>query len=330
MSGPVLSLRGLSVSFPGTGGGRERAVDDLSLDLHPGTLTALVGESGSGKSVSALSVLGLLPMPPASIDAGAVVYADTRGDQTDLIGASARVLRRVRGGEIAMIFQEPMTSLNPVLTVGSQIIEAVRLHRRMASRDARAIALEAMERVGIPEAPRRLAQYPHEFSGGMRQRVMIAIALACEPRVLIADEPTTALDVTIQKTILDLIRGLVEDEGLSVLLITHDLALVSEYADRVAVLYRGYLLEEGSADRVIRSPVHPYTRGLLATVPDPGERRRRLATLGSLLEREGARPIGVGDRAARAWTPGLEPGGTGHRMLALSADHAVRVAGADT
>jgi len=326
VSQPVLSIRQLCVSFSGQAGARVGAVEDLSLDLAPGELTALVGESGSGKSVSALSVLGLLPMPPARIDAGSIRYTDANGADHELVGASAKRMRAVRGGEIAMIFQEPMTSLNPVLSIGSQIVEAVRLHRRVSVKAARAIAVEAMDRVGIPDPSQRLRQFPHEFSGGMRQRVMIAIALACQPRVLIADEPTTALDVTIQKTILDLIRGLVEREGLSVLLITHDLALVSEYADRIAVMYRSRLLESGAARAVLRTPAHPYTKGLLETVPELGAGRHRLATLDSYMENASGQTIRIGGTDAVPWTPGgPESDRTPHTMALVGPEHAVRV-----
>jgi ABC-type dipeptide/oligopeptide/nickel transport system ATPase component len=303
VSEPVLSIRDLSVSFPGAGGARVEAVRGLSLDLFGGTMSALVGESGSGKSVSAMSVLGLVPSPPALVSGGEISYRRENGDRIDLLSASRDEMRRVRGGEIAMVFQEPMTSLNPVQRIGAQIVEAVRLHRRVGRREAMGLAIALLERVGIADASRRVRQYPHEYSGGMRQRVMIAIALACRPRVLIADEPTTALDVTIQASILELIRGLVEDEGLSVLLITHDLALVRSYADRVAVMYRGVLLEEGACGRVVEDPAHPYTRGLLATAPDLDDRRERLATLDSVLQgAEGG--MMVGGQRFEAWTPG--------------------------
>ena len=227
-----------------------------------------------------------------------------------------------------MIFQEPMTSLNPVLTIGAQVTEAIRLHRRISGRDARGVAVGMLERVGIPDPVGRLGQYPHEFSGGMRQRVMIAIALACEPRVLIADEPTTALDVTIQAAILELIREIVERERLSVLLITHDLALMSEFADRIAVMYRGHLLEVGSRDAVLGNPRHPYTRGLLATAPDIGGTLRRLATLGTFLNGEPPGSVRTVDGERLPWTPGTGAemtGEQGHELAMICDDHAVRV-----
>jgi ABC-type dipeptide/oligopeptide/nickel transport system ATPase component len=324
MSGSVLSIRDLTVSFPASAGGRHRAVDGVSLDLPKGTLTALVGESGSGKSVTAMSVLGLVPAPPARRERGAILLEREGGSVVDLASAPLRALRRIRGREIAMIFQEPMTSLNPVLSIGAQIVEAIRLHRRVSVREARSVAVDALDRVGIPDPGSRLGQYPHEFSGGMRQRVMIAIALACEPRVLIADEPTTALDVTIQATILDLIRDLVVREGLTVLLITHDLALVSAYADRIAVMYRGFVVESGNARAVLETPAHPYTRGLLATAPELGQEHRRLATLDSVMGKQSLRPIAIDGKAMHAWTPGSDAT-SGHAMRSLGEDHLVRV-----
>ena len=330
MSEPIVSIRDLRVSFPDGMGGRRDAVRGLSLDLTPGTLSALVGESGSGKSVSAMSVLRLVPMPPARYETGTVMYRTRDCSSVDLLKAAGATLRAIRGGEIAMIFQEPMTSLNPVITIGSQIVEAIRLHREMSRRAASRVAAGLLERVGIGHASRRMRQYPHEFSGGMRQRVMIAIALACEPRVLIADEPTTALDVTIQASILGLIRNLVDDEGLSVLLITHDLALVRSYADRISVMYRGWLLEDGPSDSVYASPTHPYTRGLMATVPDMDDRRDRLATLDASLMHD-AQPVRGEGGEWTPWTPvessstGRGPAAHGSRVVSIGPDHRVRV-----
>lgn len=329
MSEPVVSIRDLTVTFPGGNGARSAAVRDFSLELSPGTFSALVGESGSGKSVSAMSVLRLVPSPPARVESGEVLFRRDDGSRIDLLTASPGTLRAVRGGEIAMIFQEPMTSLNPVLRIGNQVTEAIRLHRRegarVGRREADRIAAGLLERVGIPEASKRMRQYPHEFSGGMRQRVMIAMALACRPRVLIADEPTTALDVTIQASILDLIRDLVDDEGLSVLLITHDLALVRSYADRIAVMYRGYLLEEGTCAAVHGSPAHPYTRGLLATVPDLEDHRDRLATLDSSFSTRAEVMTIAGDRYL-PWTPEISAGrpAAAARMVQIGSTHSVR------
>lgn len=334
---PVLEIRDLSISFPASEGSRIDAVRSLDLSLSPGSLTALVGESGSGKSVTAMSVLGLVPTPPARVETGTINYTDHSVDglgMVDLLKAPPKLLRRIRGREIAMIFQEPMTSLNPVLTIGAQIVEAIRLHRRIRSSDAKRRACELLERVGIPRPAERFGQYPHEFSGGMRQRVMIAIALACAPKVLVADEPTTALDVTIQATILDLIRDLVRDEGLAVLLITHDLALVSEYADRIAVMYQGHLLEAGVADRILASPMHPYTRGLLATAPRIDAQSRdksaagstppaRLATLENFTDAKAAPITDTNGASWRPFIPGSFRTGDGS-IHGVSPDHASR------
>jgi peptide/nickel transport system ATP-binding protein len=258
---PLLEVRDLVVSFR-TDGGELRAVDGVSFDVPRGRTVGLVGESGSGKSVTALSVLGLLPRPGGRILSGSI-----RFDGRELAHADERTLRQVRGQGIGMIFQEPMTALNPVFTVGAQIMEAVRAHRRLSRSDARARAIDLLGRVGIPAARERVDAYPHELSGGMRQRVMIAIALAAEPKLLIADEPTTALDVTIQAQILDLLSDLQRDFGMSILLITHDLGVVFEHTERVVVMYAGKVAEQSSTPELFRHPLHPYTRGLLASVP---------------------------------------------------------------
>ncbi|MBW3624696.1 MAG: ABC transporter ATP-binding protein [Armatimonadetes bacterium] len=266
---PLLDIRGLKVAFH-TPGGSVTAVDDVSLSLRPGQALGLVGESGSGKSVTALSVLRLLPTPPAEIQSGSITFAGE-----SLLDASPRRMREIRGGEIAMIFQDPMTSLNPVMTVGEQVAEAVRLHRKVNRREAWARAVAALQEMGLRDAAARAKDYPHQFSGGMRQRVMIAMAVACDPRLLIADEPTTALDVTVQAEILGLLRRLREERGLSILLITHDLGVVAEFCDEVAVMYAGQIVERAPARVLFESPKHPYTRGLLASTPDleaaPGE-----------------------------------------------------------
>jgi len=266
----VLSVRDLRVSF----GGRA-AVEGVSFELDAGECVALVGESGSGKSVTAMSLVGLLPRS-ATMRAGGIAWRDGERE-LDLSRADAKTLRRVRGGGIATIFQEPMTSLNPVMTIGDQIEEALRLHRGLKGRAAHDAATAALEAVGIPGARGRLRSYPHEFSGGMRQRAMIAIALACEPRVLIADEPTTALDVTVQAQILDLIDSLRVERGLAVLLITHDLGVALERAQRVCVMYGGRIVETGPMRDVLREPAHPYTRALLSAIPRVGARAGRLA-----------------------------------------------------
>ena len=272
MSAPVLlEVRDLRAWFD-TGRGPARAVDGVSFDLREGETLALVGESGCGKSVTSLSILRLLPSPPARILAGSAVRL--RGE--DLIGATEPRMREIRGNEIAMIFQEPMTSLNPVLTIGDQIAEAVRAHQIISRRAARARAVELLERVGLPDPRTAVSEYPHRLSGGMRQRAMIAMALACRPAVLIADEPTTALDVTTQAQILDLLRSLQRETGMALLLITHDLGVASEIADRAAVMYAGQIVEEASVPGIFDAPRHPYTEGLIRSVPDPDRPVRRL------------------------------------------------------
>jgi oligopeptide/dipeptide ABC transporter ATP-binding protein len=250
-----------------TPAGPRLVVEDLSFDLNPGETLCIAGESGSGKSMTSLSIMGLLPQPMARVAGGQVLL-----EGRDLLALPERQMRRVRGGEIAMIFQEPMTSLNPVMSVGGQIKEAIRAHRRVGDNrwgagEARRLALEALEAVRIAEPERRLTQYPHELSGGMRQRVMIAMALACRPKVLIADEPTTALDVTTQAQILDLLRDLQRQMHMALLLITHDLGVVADYADDVAVMYCGRIVERAQAAALFAHPGHPYTEGLLRSMP---------------------------------------------------------------
>ncbi|MBZ0228573.1 MAG: ABC transporter ATP-binding protein [Bauldia sp.] len=262
MSGePTLRVEGLTVSF-GQGAGRLVAVHDATFAVTAGNTLCLVGESGSGKSVSAMAILGLLP--PRSAEIGAARMA-LNGES--LLGMKPSRLRAVRGGEIAIVFQDPMSSLNPSLTVGFQIVEAIRLHHRVSRAEARRRAFEMLERVRIPDAARRLNAYPHQLSGGMRQRVMIAMALACRPKVLIADEPTTALDVTVQAQILALIDELKREFGTAVLLITHDFGVVAEMADDVAVMYAGEIVESGPVATVFDAPSHGYTAGLLAARP---------------------------------------------------------------
>jgi len=258
---PLLEVEDLRITFP-SAAGTSRPVDGVSFSLDRGELLALVGESGSGKSLTALALLRLVP-PPGVIAPGSAI----RLDGTDLLALDSAALRGVRGRRIGMIFQDPMTSLNPVFTVADQIVESVRAHRRMSKADARARALALLQEVGIPDPAARLDQYPHQLSGGMRQRVMIAIALASEPELLIADEPTTALDVTVQAQILEVLDRLRTARGMAVLLITHDLGIVAGRADRVAVMYAGRLVEEAPTPELFASPSHPYTRGLLASVP---------------------------------------------------------------
>jgi len=257
---PLLSLTDVSVSFP-TDRGRVRAVNSVSLEIEAGETLAIVGESGSGKSVMALSLLGLTPAP-GQIEQGSIVF-----EGQNLLALNQRHLRAIRGNRIAMIFQEPMSSLNPVVTIGKQVAEPFRLHRGMSKRQALEEATELLARVAIPDPASRMNSYPHEFSGGMRQRVMIAMALACGPKLIIADEPTTALDVTVQSQILALLKELTRELNSALLLITHDLGVVARYADRVAVMYAGRIVETASAPDLYRNPRHPYTQGLLASIP---------------------------------------------------------------
>src|SRR5690242_13763427 len=256
----LLEVENLKTQFP-TRAGLVRAVDDVSFHIDEGELLGLVGESGSGKSITALSILRLIASP-GKIAGGSIKF---KGEE--LATAAVDRMREIRGNDIAMIFQDPMTSLNPVFTVGEQIAEALRLHRNLSRKDARAAAINAMREVSIPDPESRADDYPHQLSGGMRQRIMIAMALACDPKLLIADEPTTALDVTIQVQILELLDNLRKTRELGVLLITHDLGVVAEVADRVAVMYTGKIVEESPVDELFARPKHPYTEGLLRSVP---------------------------------------------------------------
>ncbi len=258
---PLLEVKDLRTYFH-TREGVVHAVDDVSFDLQEGETLGLVGESGSGKSVTALTIMRLVATPPGRVEAGQVLFQGQ-----DLLKISDEEMRRIRGKEIAMIFQEPMTSLNPVLTIGRQITEALELHLKMTSKQARNRAIELLERVRIPEAAKRIDDYPHQFSGGMRQRVMIAMALSCNPKLLLADEPTTALDVTIQAQVLEVMKELTTEFGTAVVLITHNLGIVARYADRVNVMYAGRVVERAAARDLYRDPSHPYTLGLLHSVP---------------------------------------------------------------
>jgi peptide/nickel transport system ATP-binding protein len=269
----LLELDGLRTYFY-SDEGVARAVDGVSYTLLEGETLGVVGESGSGKSVTALSVMGLIPQPPGKVVDGRILF---RGQ--DLLKFDDEALRRMRGNEIAMIFQEPMTALNPVYTVGDQIIETVMLHQGADAAAARMRAIEMLTKVGIPSPEARVDEYPHQLSGGMRQRVMIAMAMACDPSLLIADEPTTALDVTIQAQILELIRDLQEDAGMSVLLITHDLGVVAETAHHVAVMYAGKVVEYASVEELFANPKHPYSIGLFRSLPDLAKAGERLATI---------------------------------------------------
>ncbi len=283
---PLLRVEDLAVSFDNTGGPRIQAVDGVRLSLYPRQTLAVVGESGCGKSVTAMSTLQLIPRPPGRFDRGRVMFRSRLAEngEIDLLALDEKQIRQVRGNEIAMIFQEPMTSLNPVYTVGDQILEAILLHQRVNAAEARAIALRAMRDVGIPEPERRIRQYPHQFSGGMRQRVMIAMALACNPKLLLADEPTTALDVTIQAQILELLRDLQRSRNMAVMLITHALGVVAENSDVVCVMYAGRVVEYATVFELFDNPMHPYTRGLLASIPRVGSRKDRLVTIKEVVE----------------------------------------------
>jgi oligopeptide/dipeptide ABC transporter ATP-binding protein len=291
VSEPVLSIRGLRTTFQ-TPLGTFPAVDGLDLDLYAGETLGIVGESGCGKSVTALSILRLLPEPPARIETGEI-----RFDGQDLLRLPQDALRKVRGNRIAMIFQEPMTSLNPVFTVGDQIEEALRVHTDMKRAQRKSRVAELLDLVGIPSPADRTRDYPHQLSGGMRQRVMIAMALSCNPDVLIADEPTTALDVTIQAQILELLEELKQRFQMAVLLITHDLGVVAESAQRIAVLYAGRVVETGPVDRIFAEPRHPYTRGLLAAMPGLRHGRREpLAVIPGIVPDLTSRPSGCSFR----------------------------------
>jgi peptide/nickel transport system ATP-binding protein/oligopeptide transport system ATP-binding protein len=257
----LLEIEDLRVTFR-TRAGQVTALDSVSIDVNAGETLGIVGESGCGKSITALAVMGLIPSPPGKLAGGAI-----RLDGEDLTRASAARLREMRGAEVAMIFQEPMTSLNPVFTVGDQIAEAITLHQKVSREQALRDAVALLDRVGIPSPEARARDYPHQLSGGMRQRVMIAMAVSCRPKVLIADEPTTALDVTVQAQIFDLLNEIQRDFGAAIILITHDMGAIAEMADRVAVMYAGRVIETAAADAVLDQPQHPYTRGLIDCIP---------------------------------------------------------------
>jgi peptide/nickel transport system ATP-binding protein len=257
----ILEVKGLRTSFF-SDEGEVKAVDDVSFDVFKGKTLGIVGESGCGKSVTSLSIMRLVPNPPGKIMGGEILYKGT-----NLLNLDAAAMRKIRGNQISMIFQEPMTSLNPVFTIGNQIVEAITLHQDLSKKEARNKSIEMLKLVGIPSPDKRVDDYPHQLSGGMRQRVMIAMALSCDPQVLIADEPTTALDVTIQAQILDLLRELQAKVGMGLILITHDLGVVAEMANEVAVMYAGRVVEHGTVYEIFKNPKMPYTRGLLNSIP---------------------------------------------------------------
>ncbi|MBS0643436.1 MAG: ABC transporter ATP-binding protein [Acetobacteraceae bacterium] len=317
----LLSVEHLTTAFR-TERGEVTAIEDISFTLDRGEVMGIVGESGSGKSVTALAIMGLLPMPPARILGGSI-----RFDGTDLLTLSDKAMQRLRGPGIAMVFQEPMTSLNPVFTIGDQIIETIKAHERISERDAFARAVQMLEKVGIPSAATRMTDYPHQLSGGQRQRVMLAIALVCRPRLLIADEPTTALDVTIQAQILDLILDLRDEFGMAVIIITHNMGVIAETADRVLVTYAGRVVEQAPVNRLFDEPLHPYTSGLLACVPTLEQEQDRLLAIPGNLPEPARRPPGCrfSDRcehavaACRDGLPPLDDFGAGHRAACIRA-----------
>ncbi|MFY2085482.1 dipeptide ABC transporter ATP-binding protein [Achromobacter xylosoxidans] len=291
---PLLSVRGVSVDF-NTENGVFRAVENLDFDVRPGKTLAIVGESGSGKSVTSMAIMRLTDYNNGRIATGQILFRDSDDREVDLTAASDEQMRAIRGNDIAMIFQEPMTSLNPVFTIGDQIIEAIMLHQQLSRSAARKAARALLEKVRLPDAEQLLDRYPHQLSGGMRQRVMIAMALSCQPRLLIADEPTTALDVTIQAQILNTIRELQRDLGTAVIFITHDMGVVAEMADDVVVMLRGRKVEQGPVEEIFRAPKHPYTRALLAAVPRLGSLTGRdlpLRTPQTVLEADTLREVG--------------------------------------
>ncbi|MHC4220788.1 MAG: ABC transporter ATP-binding protein [Planctomycetota bacterium] len=282
----ILSVENLSTHFF-TEDGTAKAVQDVSFDIEKAKTFALVGESGCGKSVTALSIMQLIPQPPGEIVSGQISFG-----KRDILTLSEKRMRTIRGNKIAMIFQEPMTSLNPVYTVGNQIVEAIRLHQKKTATQAWADAVDMLGKVGIPDPAQRVNEYPHQMSGGMRQRVMIAMAVSCQPSLLIADEPTTALDVTIQAQILDLLDELQKQNQMSILLITHDLGIVAERADRVAVMYASRIVETADAESLFAEPLHPYTQGLLKSLPRLGFAEDRLYTISGNVPNPLAFPTG--------------------------------------
>lgn len=270
---PVIEVKGLQTSFF-TDDGEIPAVDMIDFHVNEGEILGIVGESGCGKSVTSLSIMGLVPKPPGKITGGEILF-----NGEDLVNASERRMRQIRGNEIAMIFQEPMTSLNPLFTIHSQLIEAIKIHNKLNKKQARTRAIEILKLVGLPRAEELIDEYPHQLSGGMRQRVMIAMAMACNPKLLIADEPTTALDVTIQAQILKLMKQLNHEMNTAIMLITHDLGVVAEVCERIVVMYAGKIVEEGDVRTIFKDPKHPYTVGLIRSVPDMREKKERLYSI---------------------------------------------------
>jgi oligopeptide transport system ATP-binding protein len=322
MTTPVLEVHNLTVRFP-SDAGHVQAVTDVSFSLHRGETLALVGESGSGKSVTSLAILRLTPDPPLCTATGRVLLHSPSGEPRELLSLPEPEMRDLRGSRIAMIFQEPMTALNPVLTIGEQLMEPLVFHRGMSRRDAGVTAETLTTQVGIPEPRRRLASYPHQLSGGMRQRAMIAMALACDPDVLIADEPTTALDVTVQAQVLELLKQLQQRTGMAMIFVTHNLGVVADIADRVLVMYAGRVVEAAPREALFANPIMPYTRGLLDSVPEliPSASRQPLRTIPGSVPPPTELPPGCAFAPRCDWVepgrcdlavPPLEPAATQH------------------
>ena len=315
----LLSVANLTTTFR-TSSGEAAAIEDISFDLREGEILGIVGESGSGKSVTALTIMGLLPTPPARVAKGSVTFLGQ-----DLIRLSDAAMRRIRGPGIAMVFQEPMTSLNPVFTIGEQVMETIGAHEGLSQRILFDRAVELLDKVGIPSPAARMTDYPHQLSGGQRQRVMLAIALSCRPKLLIADEPTTALDVTIKAQILDLIMDLRDEFGMAIIIITHNMGVIAETADRVLVMYAGRAIEQAPVATLFDQPLHPYTRGLLSCVPTLDQRKARLEAIPGTLPEPGRRPPGCrfAPRCPRAipacaeTLPPLEFHGPGHTAACI-------------
>jgi len=318
----LLEVRNLTTAFR-TESGEVTAVEDISFDLNEGEILGIVGESGSGKSVTALTIMGLLPQPPARIAGGSIRFAGE-----ELTTKSEPQMERIRGSGISMVFQEPMTSLNPVFTIGEQMRETLRAHERLSTSEQQSRAISMLDKVGIPSAARRMDDYPHQLSGGQRQRVMIAMALACNPKLLIADEPTTALDVTIQAQVLDLLMDLRDDLGMAIIVITHNMGVIAETADRVLVMYAGRIVEQAPVAELFEVPRHPYTRGLLSCVPTLEQDQSRLVAIPGSLPEPARRPAGCRFaprcrhriEACRAAIPPLVESDAGHFDACIRAD----------
>jgi peptide/nickel transport system ATP-binding protein len=297
---PLLQIKDFSVDFV-TDSGVTSAVQNISFEINRGETVAIVGESGSGKTVTSLSILKLLPSPPARYSSGQILFSQEGKNETDIVKLDEKSIQKIRGNQISMVFQEPMTSLNPVKTCGKQVMEAIRTHYNISKKEARKRTISLFEKVKLPDPQSIVDRYPHEISGGQKQRVMIAMAISCNPSLLIADEPTTALDVTVQKTILQLIKDLQKEQNMSVIYITHDLGLVSEIADRVIVMYKGKVVESGPIKEIFLDPQNPYTKALLACRPDSSAKGKRLPVVGDFLEDAGgdAKPETIFSKAHR-------------------------------